>query len=219
MYVGLPSEMTFCISGIVKVMQRFVISTHRYSSSTSIEPFKIQAIYSDSYDRLIKSGFSQETAIGILTSLDKIATDKASELSNFYLSLNEYDEILKMYHHHIERFHHDSQTIQSTHHDSERGSYSALSTNVQHVSEMVMEEIKALESGLQLDVSLEKKKTDESLKNILDSANEADVYMKNKLQGVQNDLKSVETHARSAIVGFISILSLSFIGYNLFTKS
>lgn len=213
--------MIFCISRTARVIHRFAISIRNYSSSTStsIEPSKIQTIYSDSYNRLIKAGFSQETSMGILTNLDKIATEKAGELSSFYLSLNEYDEILKMYHHHIERFHHDSQTIQSTHHDSERASYSALSDNVQQVSEVVMEEIKALESGLQLDVSLEKKKTDESLKNILDDANEADVYMKNKLQGVQNDLKSVETHARSAIVGFISILTLSFIGYNLFTKS
>jgi hypothetical protein len=173
------------------------------------------SMYQESHDKLIQAGLSSRTAMVLINSLDKIATEKIKELCRFYLSSKEYEEILNMYHHHIERFHHDSQTIQSTHHEAERESYKTLSSNVQNVSDAVMEEIKALESGLQLDVSLERKKTDEALKGIMDTAKESEAYMKTKLQGVQNDLKSVETHARTAIIGFVSILAISFIGYNI----
>jgi hypothetical protein len=173
------------------------------------------AEYPECHERLVKAGFSASTASVLTTSLDRIATEKIKELSRFYLSTQEYEEILNMYHHHIERFHHDSQAIQSTHHEAERASYHTLSSNIQNASDAVMEEIKGLESGLQLDVSLEKKKIDEALKGITDTAKEADAYMKNKLQGVKEDLKSVESHARTAILGFVCILSISFIGYNL----
>ena len=130
------------------------------------------------------------------------------EILSYYLSYKEYSEILKAYHIGIEKFQADSINIQKSHYENVKSSYSNLSNATKAVSDSIMEEIKGLESGLQLDINLEKKKSGEAFKSIIESGKSVNTYMKSKLEAVQNDLKAVDKHAKMAIIGKINVCSL-----------
>jgi Protein of unknown function (DUF1640) len=169
------------------------------SSSEPIIPEK--HVHYKECKKLVDAGFSPTLSLRLVEMVDSIAHQKANELNSFYLTLNEYDMILKVYHNGIEKFFTDSQTIQKSHFESVRNSYAHLSTSTASVHELIMEEIKGLESGMLLDMNLEKKKTNEALNTVNELSARSDGYMKKKMDDVKSDLTFVEKHARTAIIG------------------
>lgn len=164
-------------------------------------------MFAKSIQRLVGAGFSKEQSLKMVESLDRIAQQKASELEKYYLTATEYDAITKVYNSGVERFFIESQSIQKAHDESVRSSYANLSQSTANVNSAIFEETKGLESGVQLDINLEKKKTAEGLATISDKASHVDKYLESKVKAVKSDLTLLEKNAKFSLLGIVFALN------------
>lgn len=158
--------------------------------------------YAASLQRLTAAGISLELAKKIIASVDEIAKDQVAQLSKFYLTREEYERLLQIYHSGIDRFYADSTAIQRGHFESVRKQYDILSEQtVENVNAGIIDQVKALESGLQLDINLEKKKIGESLKLIQSLAEKAEQETQTKLHQVLFNITNIGKQATLVIAG------------------
>jgi hypothetical protein len=163
--------------------------------------FTAEDPYYANYLNLIESGFSPELSKRLILNFDRIARDRVNELTNYYLSRQEYESILKIYHAGIDRFHSDSVSIQKGHFESVRKQYDQLSQTFESVRAGIMEQVKGLESGLQLDISLEKKKVSESTKSMMGLAEEAERDTHFKLNQVLTAIRRIGQQSTLLMAG------------------
>ena len=153
------------------------------------------------HQRLVASGFDPVTAHLLLQHVNRICEAKTKEILDYYLTNQEYEAIQKVYHVGVEKFQLESMNVQKSSFESIKNNYANLASSIQTVNDSTMEEIKGFESGLQLDINLDKKKSSEALKSVNETSKQAQDYLKSKLSEVEKDLDAVDRHAKRAILG------------------
>ena len=166
--------------------------------------------YYQNYVTLMDAGFSPELSKLLILNFDKIARDRVNELTNYYLAKQEYDSILKIYHSGTDRFHADSMAIQKGHFENVRQHYDQLKETFESVRGGIMEQVKALESGLQLDINLEKKKVAESTKVLMTLADEAEKDTYEKLNQVLIAITRIGQQSTLLMTGNFALDVVSF---------
>lgn len=165
--------------------------------------------------RLVSVGISEAESKAIVEQLEQIADEQARCLSNSFLIKPEYEKSFSYYHSNMIKFKELSDLTEKLHFDSCQNDYSALAIEMGKVEAAVKEEGKKVESGIQLDINLEKKRAKEGLLMLEDKSKDSNEYQGNKIGIIQKDLNDLGKHAGVAIGGIL-LVNGSFCGNNDF---
>ena len=108
---------------------------------------------------------------------------------------------------------------------SEQTSSAALSTDyellcgeIQRTRQRITEESQQLESNVQLDLNLERKRKTDLTKEMDVKAKSASDYLDSKEVEIKGSLESISKQAMTAIGSTAGVILLAFLGYKLFSE-
>ena len=175
--------------------------SHRWNSNISTIAAEVVDPRRKHIQKLVSAGFEPEKATSLLHILERLAEVKAKEIKKSYLTKDEYDSILKAYNSGIDRFFIENQSVQKHSDESVQEGYANLIQRSSALNASIIEEIKNYESGIQLDINLEKKKQQEFVSKLDDQASDIEKYMKSSIENVRQKLTGLEQNGKYAIFG------------------
>lgn len=171
------------------------------SSATSITATGVVDQQDGRLQALISAGFKSVDAKYLLNTLERLSEAKAKEIRESYLTKDEYNSILKAYNSGIDRFFIENQSVQKNSDESVQEGYSNLIQRSSALNSSIIEEIKSYESGIQLDINLEKKKQQEFVSKLNAQASNIDKYMTTSVENVRQKLTGLEQSGKYAVFG------------------
>jgi hypothetical protein len=157
-------------------------------------------------DKLVLSGIPLQQANSIVYSLYDNARNKSVVNLRLIRSIcietdkmvavEKYEEILKSLKKDIELLQSDVKNKSKMNNDAVKGLFERLSADLDRVRSHMTDSCKQFESGLELDVNLEKHKTLENIKLLEEKVNAVPYYWNKKLQKVGHQLMKVKRVAK-----------------------
>ena len=122
----------------------------------------------------------------------------------------EYHQIIQTYRSNLQSFHQESLSHAQRHLASLKNDADFIQAELGRTRVRIGEEAQQLESGLSLDVSLEKKRRGEAAEEMEVRALSVSAYVGERVKEIEEGLVQVSKHARIAIAGTLIIFCLHF---------
>lgn len=166
-------------------------------------------------DKLVSTGISVRQATKLVNQVSKICDQFIAQLQDQSIPTKQWNELDKPALH---------QSLQSLREISSLGPQETKQLKnidryqLDQIERNLKDDINAVKSAVQLDISLEERRNDSNAQEIHRICRECIAYASLQSQQSQKRLNRVERSATTAICTFAGVLASSFLGYCLFFK-